>query len=108
MHRDERVSAMNLSQSGAHRSVKVNAAITVTHVPCNQISQHFRVRIRQKLMPIGSELFAQIEIVFDDAIVHQNQLIAIIGVRVGITVGRRAMCRPTRMGNDLTRFRQSI
>ena len=65
----------------------------------DEMRQHLRVGLRMKDMAFADELVFQRRVVFDDAIMAEKQLSALIRVRMRVGVGHSAMRGPARVGN---------
>src|SRR5689334_2084831 len=63
----------------------------------DQMGRHLGVSIRLKGMPASLELALQRSMVFNDAVVHNNNSSGAVEMRVGVRRCHSAMSRPARM-----------
>ena len=65
----------------------------------DQMREHLGIGFREEMMTLALKPRTQRAVVFNDAIVHQCNVAALVEVRVCIDLGRRTVGCPTRVGN---------
>src|SRR5580692_10400933 len=65
---------------------------------------NFCVRLGDKLVAFALQLLFQLEIVFDDSVVHDHDLAGAIAVRVSVFFGRTAMRGPAGVADSVGAF----
>ncbi len=91
-HRDGITSA-NLFRRRAHRIRQMQFAFL--HVHIDQVRDDFRVGFGLKLVAVFDQALLQLDVIFDDSVVHQDTTLG--AVRVGVLLGGLAVRRPTRV-----------
>jgi hypothetical protein len=71
---------MNFFETFSHRIKEIHAFIDFL---CNQMSHNLRIRLGGKFCAPLSQLFLELEIVFDDPVVHDHDVTGAMGVGVG-------------------------
>jgi hypothetical protein len=105
------VSPLHLVQRRLHRPLQQRRPgrqmILRLHLVVKVADQHrqnFRVGLAGEFMSLLAKEFLERGVIFDDAVVNQGDPPAVVRVRVGIALGRRAVGRPAGMGHaDLCR-----
>ena len=73
------------------------------HIPCivifQQLGHHLGVRIRGELHPPAHQTVFQLQVVFDDAVVHHHELAPIADLRVGVYIAGGAVGGPPGVAN---------
>jgi hypothetical protein len=83
----------NPGQGGPHRAAQAVVRMD-GQVGLDEMGQHFGVRLRLEPVAVGDELVGQLDVVLDDAVVHQSQVARAVRVRVGVALARPAVGRP--------------
>ena len=78
---------------GAHHGLLQIAVIV--HV--DQMHHNFRIRLAVEHIALGQQHFAQLQIVFDDAVMYDGKLAVIADMRMGVHIRRRAVRGPSGM-----------
>src|SRR5438552_1539069 len=86
-----RVRALELGQRGLHRPLEAWRRLEVM---LDQVSDDFGVGLRLERMALGLQPFLDLEVVFQDAVVDDDERTAAVGVGVGVVVGRPAVGGP--------------
>ena len=66
-------------------------------VALDQVSDGLGVGLRAQDVPCRAQLLAQLDVVLDDAVVHDGDLARAVDVRVGVLLARLAVRRPARV-----------
>jgi hypothetical protein len=91
-HNDNAEDAFHLLQSGQNSLLQIPL-----ETGFNQVWQHFSICSGAEAMARSSEAAPQFAVVFDDAVMHNDEVSSAIAVRMRILFARRAVCRPTRV-----------
>ena len=76
-------------QAGPHGGLEVTVVVGF-----DQVNDGFGVGLGHELMTALGELLSQIEVVFDDAVMDNDDLASTVEVRMGILLGRPTVCSP--------------
>ncbi|MNE80383.1 hypothetical protein D3C80_1769470 [compost metagenome] len=60
----------------------------------DQMGNNLCIRFGREMASAGNQLFFEVQVVFDNPVVHDRELLAFIGVGVGVLVGRFTVSRP--------------
>ena len=71
----------------------------VLHLALDQVRDDFRVGFGDELVALALQFVLEIEVVFDDPVVHDDDLAGAIAVRVGVFLGGPAVRRPSRVAD---------
>ena len=63
----------------------------------DQVDDHFRIRLALKMISSPGQLFPQLQIVFDNAVMHDGKFPVIGQMRMRVLLCRSAVCRPSGM-----------
>src|SRR5207237_8404600 len=74
----------------------------------DQHGQHFGVSLAGERVPLLGEELLQRRVIFDDAVVNQRDAAGVVGVRVGVDLGRRAVGGPAGVGHADVGVRQAL
>src|SRR5690242_4179819 len=88
----ESIDAAKLLERAADSFFKRHAAL---HVLLDQMGDDFGVRLGDKLVALALELLFQLEVIFDDAVVHDDDLTGGVAVRVSNFFGGTAVSSPS-------------
>ena len=100
--RDDRERAGQAVDGGAYRGGEGRAGL---QGGVDQVRNHLGVGLGRERPAFARQLVAQVEIVFDDAVMDHDHVAGPVGM--GIFLGRRAVRRPSRVA-DADRARQGI
>src|SRR3970282_3048221 len=89
VEKQQSIRTSDLAQRAAHRSEEIHAAL---HFFADQVGDNFGVGLRAELRPSFAQLFLELEIVFDNAVMDYDDVAGAVGVC--IRLGRAPMCRP--------------
>src|SRR5882672_696999 len=95
---NQRVNAAQFLERAAHGFLQGHAALRILF---HQVRHDFRVGFRDELVAFFLQFFFQLEVVFDDAVVHHDYLSGAVAVRMSIFFGGAAVSRPARMANSI-------
>src|SRR4029077_20122931 len=70
----------------------------------DQVRDDFRVRFGNELVSFAQQLLLQLQIIFDDAVVHHDDLPGAVAVRVRVFFGGAAMRGPARVADSVSAF----
>src|SRR5262249_25627572 len=70
----------------------------------DQMGDDFRVGLGDEFVAFALELFFQLEIIFDDAVVNDDDFASAIPVRVSIFFSGTAVCGPARVADSVGSF----
>ena len=65
----------------------------------HQVRDDLGVGLRDELVPLALQLVLQLEVVLDDAVVHDHDAAGAVAVRVGVLLGRAAVRGPARVAD---------
>ncbi|MNW64849.1 hypothetical protein D3C74_431710 [compost metagenome] len=65
------------------------------------------IRFGREMASAGNQLFFEVQVVFDNPVVHDRELLAFIGVGVGVLVGRFTVSRPAGVPDSGTSCQRS-
>ena len=82
-------------QRPAHRVFET----VVLHLALDEMRDDFGVGLGDERVALPLQLLLQIEIVLDDAVVHDDDLAGAVAVRMGVLLGRAAVRRPARVAD---------
>ena len=63
----------------------------------DQVRDDFGVGLGLELVPFGDQLALDLEVVLDDAVVHDDDAAGAVAVRMGVLLGRTAVRGPARV-----------
>ena len=90
----ERVAALHLGDDLRDRLQDIAAVVVLEH-----LRDHFGVRFRNELDAAAHQMVFEVQVIFDDAVVHDGELAALARLRVRVDVARRAVRRPARVAD---------
>ena len=102
-HERQRIGAFDFVQDFANRLHEV-AAINFL----KQMRDDFRISLGTKFVTASQKFFLNRQIVFDNAVVNDDEISRAVRVRMGVAVGGSPMRRPARVTNPDRAFRQII
>jgi len=70
----------------------------------DQVRDDFRVCFRSELMSFALQLLLQLQIIFDDAVVHHDDLPGAVAMRMRVLFGGAAMRRPAGVADSVSAF----
>ncbi len=92
VHHHQAIGALHLVEGAFDRLQQVAVVFIL-----NEVGDDFGIRFRRELVAFKPQLFAQLVVIFDDAIVHHHDGTIMAHMRMGIFLRRFAMCGPTRV-----------
>src|ERR1700730_7845460 len=96
-HEHERVDAAQLFQRAAYGFFEWRGLGMLLH----QVRDDFGVGFRDELVSLALQLLFELQIVFDNAVVHDNDLAGAVAMRVRVLFGRSAMGGPARVADSV-------
>ena len=94
-HQHEREQAAHVEQRAAHGVLEA----VVLHFALDQVRDDLGVGLGDERVPFLLELLLQVEVVLDDAVVHDDDAAGAVAMRVGVLLGRAAVRRPARVAD---------
>jgi len=67
----------------------------------DQVRHDFRISFRDEFVAFALQLLFEFQIIFDDAVVNDDDLSGTVAVRVRVFFGRAPMCRPAGVPNSI-------
>ena len=101
VHHRNPVCPVHLAQGQTHRLDKMirRGFAELDGVFADEMGQHLGVGFGLKNVPLTLQFGAELEVIFDDPVVHQHDASALVGMRVGVLASHGAVRGPAGMGD---------
>ncbi len=91
----EREQPAHVEQRPAHRILEP----VIFHLAFDEVRDDLGVGLGDELVPFLLQLLLQVQVVLDDAVVHDHDPAGAVAMRMGILFGRPAVRRPARVAD---------
>ena len=102
--KNERVNSTNLPERCANGFFERNFSSGALHILLDKMRDDFGIGFRNEFVTFALKLFLELEIVFNDAIVHDDDLSGAIAMRMRIFLGGTAVRSPASVSNTVSSF----
>ena len=96
-HEHDREHAAHRHQGAPHGVLEA----VVLHFALDEVRDDLGVGLGRELVTLRLQFPLQVEVVLDDAVVHDDNAAGAVAMRMGVLLGGTAVCRPARMADSV-------